>query len=519
MSKYDLDHYILVAEDIRKRYGLAEVLKGVDFTLKKGEVHALLGANGAGKSTLLKILDGIITDHEGTLYIRGKKTVITDPDDARKQGIGMVHQELSVLPNLTVQENIFLNRLPKTRLGFVKWNKLNEDSKKVLHQIGLNINPATPLSKLSVADRQMVEIARIISLDAPVILLDEPTSALSEAEISKLFELILKFKAEGRSVIFITHKLDEILKVSDRITILRDGALIDTVEVTDRSKAAEKSLIAKMIGKEKGDISEMFPPKTSRAGEVILEAENLTREGVFRNVSFQVKRGEICVFTGLKGARRTEVMRSVFGADKLTSGAIRFKGKPFVPSIQQSMKRGLGMVTEDRKGEGIVATMAVKHNIALSTIGDCATCGFISRARLDKKAETYIGKLNIKTPSMNVAVNALSGGNQQKVVLSKWLAVHPDLIILDEPTRGIDVGAKMEIYRLVRQMADEGTAVVVVSSELPEVYGLADRVYVMREGEMVGELGGDEIHNDVMMHMMFGHKTSSGGIMNENELN
>jgi ABC-type sugar transport system ATPase subunit len=515
LSKYELNDYVLVAEGITKRYGLAEVLKNVDFTLKKGEVHALLGANGAGKSTLLKILDGVITDYDGELYINGKKTMIANPDDARKQGIGMVHQELSVLPNLTVQENIFLNRLPKNRLGMVKWKRLAEDSRKVLTQIGLDISPATPLSHLSVADRQMVEIARIISLDAPVILLDEPTSALSEAEIGKLFELILKFKAEGRSVIFITHKLDEILKVSDRITILRDGAMINTVAVTDRSKAAEQNLIAMMIGKEKGDISEMFPGKTSQAGEVVLEADKLTKEGVFRDISFQAKRGEICVFTGLKGAKRTEVMRSVFGADKLTGGTIRIKGRVFDPSIQQSMKQRLGMVTEDRKGEGIVATMSVKHNIALSTINDCATCGFISRARLDEKAKAYIEKLNIKTPSMNVAMGALSGGNQQKVVLSKWLAVHPDIIILDEPTRGIDVGAKMEIYRLIRQMADEGTAVIVVSSELPEVYGLADRVYVMREGEMVGELSGDEINNDVMLHMMFGHKTSSGGIGHE----
>ena len=512
MSKYNLQEHILIAENITKRYGMAEVLKNVDFTLKKGEVHALLGANGAGKSTLLKILDGIVTDYEGTLYINGKKTAIANPDNARKQGIGMVHQELSVLPNISIQENIFMNRLPKTPLGTVNWKKLYSDSKKVLESIGIDVNPNMLLGRLSVADRQMVEIARIISMDAPILLLDEPTSALSEAEIKRLLELVLRFKAEGRSVIFITHKLDEILKVSDRITILRDGEYVDTINVTDRSKAAEQSLIAKMIGSERGDISVMFPEKKKNEGSIALEVENLTNEGVYHDISFYVRRGEVCVFTGLKGAKRTEVMRAVFGADKFTRGTIRINGKVVAHhSIDQSVRRKLGMVTEDRKGEGIVAMMPVKHNIALSTIDDCSRCGFIIESKLNSKARTYVEKLNIKIPSINVAISALSGGNQQKTVLSKWLAAKPEILILDEPTRGIDVGAKMEIYKLIRKMADEGTAVIVVSSELPEVSGLADRVYIMREGRMVGELNSEEIENERMMHMMFGHEKSVGG--------
>ncbi len=516
MSNYDLNEYILVAENITKRYGMAEVLKDVDFTLKKGEVHSLLGANGAGKSTLLKVLDGIIHDHAGDLYLNGKKTVIANPDNARKQGIGMVHQELTVLPNISVQENIYLNRLPKTKMGIVDWKKLHDDSKNVLESIGMYIDPTMPLSKLAVADRQMVEIARMVSMQSPIILLDEPTSALSEAEIQRLLDLILKFKEEGRSVVFITHKLDEILKVADRITILRDGRLIETVTVNDRSKKAERYLISRMIGTSEGDMAEMFPPKMGHQGEVVIEVDGLTSEGVYEDISFNVKKGEVCVFTGLKGAKRTEVMRAVFGADKYISGTITIKGVQISHStIKKSMELKLGMVTEDRKSEGLVTMMSVKNNISLSTIEDCSSFGFISDRKLNAKARKFVEKLDIKIPSINVATSALSGGNQQKVVLSKWLAAEPEILILDEPTRGIDVGAKVEIYKLIRKMADEGTAVIVVSSELPEVIGLADRVYIMREGRMVGELQGSEIENTKIMHMMFGHDKSIGGQINE----
>ena len=516
VSKNDLGEYTLEATGITKKYGDTEVLKDVSFTLKKGEVHALLGANGAGKSTLLKILDGVIHDHSGELFLNGKKTLISDPDNARKQGIGMVHQELTVLPNISVQENIFLSRLPKNSVGLVNWKKLYKESKEVLGSIGLGTDPGRQLSELTVADRQMVEIARIVSMNSPIILLDEPTSALSEAEISRLLELILKFKEEGRSVVFITHKLDEILKVSDRITILRDGKKIETVEVTDRSKNAERYLISKMIGTDEGDIAAMFPPKEKSAGEAALEVRGLSKEGVYKDISFYAKHGEVCVFTGLKGAKRTEVMRAVFGADKYTSGSVKIKGKQiYRNSIGKSKSNRLGMVTEDRKSEGIVALMPVKHNISMSTIEDCSTAGFISDKKLCAKANLYVEKLNIKVPSINVQVSSLSGGNQQKVVLSKWLAAKPEILILDEPTRGIDVGAKIEIYKLIRKMAGEGTAVIVVSSELPEVIGLADRVYVMREGRMVGELEGSDIENKQIMHLMFGHEKTDGGMQND----
>ena len=467
MSKYDLNKHILIAENITKRYGMTEVLKDVDFTLKKGEVHSLLGANGAGKSTLLKILDGIINDYEGDLYINGKKTVISNPDNARKQGIGMVHQELTVLPNLSVQENIFLNRLPKNIFGIVDWKKLYKDSKKVLDSIGLSVKPDVLVGRLTVADRQMVEIARIVSMDSPIILLDEPTSALSELEIKRLLSLILQFKAEGRSILFITHKLDEMLTVSDRITVLRDGRWIETAAVADRSAQAERNLIAKMIGTEKGEMEAMFPQKVNYSREPILQVEGLTHEGVYKDISFSVKRGEVCVFTGLKGAKRTEVMRAVFGADKYTKGNIMIGGALITHhSINKSVKHRLGMVTEDRKGEGMVAMMPVKTNISLSTIEDCSKFGFVSDRKVCEKARTFVEKLNIKTPGIHVKISALSGGNQQKVVLSKWMAAKPEILILDEPTRGIDVGSKMEIYRLIRKMAEEGTAVIVVSSEI-----------------------------------------------------
>ena len=327
MSVNQSSEYAFEARNITMRYGMAEALKDVDFSLKKGEIHALLGANGAGKSTLLKIFDGIIQNYEGSLYLNGKKTTITNANDAQMKGLGMVHQELSVFPNITVAENIFVNRLPKSAVGTVLWKKLYRDSKAVLESIGMDIDPALLLAKLSVADRQMVEIARIVSMKAPIILLDEPTSALSKVEIDRLLEVIIQFRNEGKSVVFITHKLEEILKVSDRVTVLRDGKLVKTIEVTDRSDNAKEDLISSMIGAEKSNIGDMFPPKNTHiSDDIVLEVERLTREGVFKDVSFKIRRGEVCVFTGLKGAKRTEVMRALFGVDKNTRGTVRVKG-------------------------------------------------------------------------------------------------------------------------------------------------------------------------------------------------
>ncbi len=499
------NEYILAAENITKRYGSAEVLKNMCFRLKEGEIHCLLGANGAGKSTLLKLLNGILKDYEGQLYIKGEPVHLTSPRDAARHGISMVHQELSVLPNITVAENIFLNRLP-CKGGVINWNKLYLDAKEVLDSIGLNIDPRLPLGSLTVADMQMVEIARIVSMNYPIILLDEPTSALSEAEIQRLLKLILQFKEEGRSIVFISHKLDELLAVGDRITVMKDGELVDTVEVTDRSEAAQSALIAMMIGESKGDMQEMFPSKGKEFGDVVLEVEGLKKDGVFDNISFNVRKGEVVVFTGLKGAKRTEVMRCVFGADVATSGTIRVKGDIVeIKKVPDAIGKGIAMVTEDRKAEGLVTKMNVKNNISLSTIHDVSKGGWISGKKMESKARKYIEELKIKTQSTGILVNSLSGGNQQKVVLAKWISADPDILILDEPTRGIDVGAKREIYRLIRNIADAGTAVLVVSSELPEVIGLADRVYVMFEGRMMGEFRKEEINHDLIMHRMFGH--------------
>ncbi|MBR4078761.1 MAG: sugar ABC transporter ATP-binding protein [Christensenellaceae bacterium] len=500
--------YALAATNIIKKYGTVTVLHGMEFLLKKGEIHALLGANGAGKSTMLKVIDGVITDYEGQLYINGEEVKFDGPSDAQKKGIGMVHQELTVLGNITVAENIFLNRLPKTKIGTVDWKKLNQDAEEILNSIGLKIDPRTPLEKLTVADMQIVEIARILSMNVPIILLDEPTTALSEAEIRRLLGLMKKLKEDGKSIVFITHKLDEILEVSDRVTVMRDGCLVDTIEVTDRTPAGQQTLVAMMIGDKAGNMADMFPEKGKDFGETILEVKNLTKEGVFENISFDVKRKEVVVFTGLMGAKRTEVMRCLFGADPFTSGEIYFKGSRMEkPSIRKSIRNHIGMVTEDRKGEGIVALMSIKQNISLSTIEDCSKAGIMIGRKIDEKAKKFIDKLSIKVSSANLPVSSLSGGNQQKVVLSKWMAAEPELLILDEPTKGIDIGAKREIYKLVRKMADEGTAVIVVSSEIPEVLGLADRVYVMSEGKMMGELENHEMSNNIIMNLMFQQNT------------
>ena len=469
-------------------------------------VHALLGANGAGKSTLMKVLAGIVNEYEGQIYLNGKEIKLTSPHAAMAHGIGMVHQELSVLPNITVAENVYLNRFPKTKLGTVDWNKLYDDCTKILESLGLSIDPRMMLGKLTVADRQMVEIAKVLSMNPRIILLDEPTSALSEMEIQRLLELIRTLK-KNHSIVFITHKLDEMLAVSDKITILRDGKLLDTIDVVDKTNPSEKELVSKMIGVSSGDLSEMFPQKSKETGEVILEVEGLTNKGVYEDISFNVKKGEVVVFTGLKGAKRTEVMRAVFGADPFTHGTIKVRGEKLkTVTIQNAVKSGMAMVTEDRKGEGIVPLMMVKDHISMSTISESARAGFINKEKLGEKAKTYVDKLKIKVHSINDLITSLSGGNQQKVVLSKWLAANPDILILDEPTRGIDVGAKIEIYKLIRQVADEGTAVLVVTSELPEAIGLADRLYVMVEGKMIGELSEKDIDTDKIMHMMFGQR-------------
>ena len=502
--------YALSAAGITKKYGSVTVLHDMSFSLKQSEIHTLLGANGAGKSTLLKIIDGVITDYEGQLFINGEAVRLAGPADAQKKGIGMVHQELSVLPNITVAENIFLNRLPRTPLGTVNWKKLYQDAREILSSIELDIDPKLPLDRLTVADMQMVEIARILSMNVPILLLDEPTSALSEAEIRRLLVLMRKLKESGKSIVFITHKLDEILEVSDRVTVMRDGYLVDTITVEDRSAAGQRALVGMMIGDNIDDMSELFPPKGSDFGEVILRTQGLSREGFFSDISFYVREREVVVLTGLKGARRTEVVRCIFGADPHTSGEIEYRGKPLgKSSIQKSIANHIAMLTEDRKNEGLVLPMSVKQNISLSTIGDCTFLkGMIDGKKLGRKAGRFIESLSIKVPSANQPASALSGGNQQKVVLAKWLAAAPKVLILDEPTRGIDIGAKREIYRLIREMANSGTAVIVVSSEIPEVIGMADRVYVMNEGQMVGELQQNELGNDVIMHMMFKHEVS-----------
>ncbi len=502
-----MTEYALAVSDVTKRYGSVPVLHNMKFMLKKGEVHSLLGANGAGKSTLLKIIDGVITDYDGQIYINGEAVRFENPSDAQRKGIGMVHQELSVLPNISVAENIFLNRLPRTALGTVNWRKLNQDAQEVLATIDLDVDPRTPLQRLSVADMQMVEIARILTMNVPILLLDEPTSALSEAEIRRLLSLIKKLRDSGKSIVFITHKLDEILEVSDRVTVMRDGFLVDTIDVTDRSAAGQRVLVSMMIGDKAGDMSEMFPKKKGIFGDTVLEVKNLTRHGYFSNISFSVREKEVVVLTGLKGSKRTEVVRCVFGADRYESGDIFFRGNRIHSgSIRQSIEQHIAMVTEDRKGEGLVLSMSVKQNISLATIGDCSKFGFISGKKLDSKAKKAVDNLSIKVPSINLPASSLSGGNQQKVVLAKWMAANPEVLILDEPTRGIDIGAKREIYHLVRQMADNGTAVLVVSSEIPEVIGMADRVFVMSEGEMVGMQEGSEINGDAIMHMMFKHR-------------
>ena len=491
---------VLEMRGISKTYPGVVALSGVDFCVLPGEVHALVGENGAGKSTLIKILAGADTKDAGQIIIDGSEAHVTSPQEAMRLGVSIIYQEFNLVPYMNAAENIFLGREPASAVpGMIDFGKMYADAEAIISELGVALDVRAPMNQLSVAQQQMVEIAKATSRKSRIIAMDEPSATLTEHELENLFALIRRLKAEGVSIIYISHRLEEIFQIADRVTVLRDGALVATKQVADTDR---EDIIRMMVGRE---LKEKIPKVAAAPGEVALEVKNLNRAGVLRDISLQVRRGEILGIAGLVGAGRTEVARAIFGADPIDSGQILINGKPVViRSPKHAISLGIGLVTEDRKALGLVLGMAVRENISLANLGLLSRFGFISRRKEREVARKYVEDILIKTPSVEQAVQNLSGGNQQKVVLAKWLFTESKILIFDEPTRGIDVGAKTEIYQLMNRLAESGVAIIMISSELLEVLGMSDRILVMHEGEIAGELSREEATQEQIMHLATG---------------
>lgn len=479
--------YILEMRNITKEFPGVKALNNVNLKVKKGEVHVLVGENGAGKSTLMKILNGVYSMDAGEIIYKGKKIEIRTPRDAQEAGISIIHQELNLIPKLSVAENIFLGREPINKHGFINWKEIYTKTENLLKKLEIDVHPKTKVSKLGIAQQQMIEIAKALSFESNVIVMDEPTSALTEKEINKLFNVIKQLKDSGVAIIYISHRLDEIKKIGDRLTVLRDGNYIGTYNVDDIDI---DTIIQLMVGRK---LDEKFPKEPTIILNEILEVKNLTQKNRLKNISFSLKRGEILGLAGLMGAGRTELARAIFGIDPIDSGEIYINGsKRNIKSPLDAIKNGLGLLPEDRRSQGLVHTMSVVENITLASIDNFIKKLFINKKMEISTAQEYIKQVNIRTPSPLKKVCFLSGGNQQKVVLAKWLCANVEIIIFDEPTRGIDVGAKVEIYKLINNMAKNGKAIVLISSELPEILGMCDRILVMHEGKLNGEFSREE---------------------------
>lgn len=484
---------ILEMRDVKKSFGPTVALQNIHFKLALGEVHALLGENGAGKSTLIKILGGIYEPDQGEIFINDQKVTIHGVTDAQALGIGIIHQEIVLVPHLSVAQNIFLGR-EKTKNGLLSKNEMRIEAQKMIDALDIKIDASSPVSKLTIAQQQMIEIIKAVSFNAKILVMDEPTSSLSEDEVQTLFSLIGRLKKQQVSIIYISHRMEELFSLTDRITIIRDGTYVDT-KITSETSAEE--LVHLMVGR---NLESFYVRNYNTPGPEVLRVEALTKKGVFSDVSFSVRAGEIVGFSGLVGAGRSEVMMSIFGAEAYDSGSISFKGKPVkFKNVMQAINAGIGLVPEDRKQQGLVLINSVGFNLTLAALKFLMDGILISQHKKNDMTEEYFEKLRIKAASPQIAASSLSGGNQQKIVLSKWLATKPDLLILDEPTRGIDVGAKSEIYALINELAKQGMAIIMVSSELPEIINMCDSVCVMKAGKLVAQIEQDEISQEKIM--------------------
>ncbi|MDI6826936.1 MAG: sugar ABC transporter ATP-binding protein [Armatimonadota bacterium] len=485
---------------ITKTYPGVKALDNVDFKVEKGEVHALVGENGAGKSTLMKILAGAQPMDSGEIRINGETVHITSPQKAMELGISIIYQEFNLVPYLNAAENIFLGREPKWILPcFVDFRTMYAEAQKVIDSLGVKLDVRTPVNRLSVAQQQMVEVAKATSRNASIIAMDEPSATLTEHELQNLFELIRSLKNQGVSIIYISHRLEEIFQISDRVTVLRDGKLVGTKPVSETNR---DEIIRMMVGRE---LKEKIPKESTEFGPPALTIKGLSRKGILHDISFTVHKGEILGIAGLVGAGRTELARAIFGADPIDTGEIWLNGtRVDIRSPRDAIQLGIGLVTEDRKELGLILSMVVRENISLANLDSLTRFGFVKRREERKAALKFVEDLMIKTPSIEQQVQNLSGGTQQKVVLAKWLFTKSRVLIFDEPTRGIDVGSKVEIYQLMNRLVANGAAIIMISSELPEILGMSDRILVMHEGRIAGELSREEATQEKIMHLATG---------------
>ncbi len=489
---------ILKAENISKRFGGVQALDDVKFDLSYGEVHALVGENGAGKSTFINVLGGIVPRDSGRFVFEGQEVEYHQPSEAQQAGIAIIHQELSMMPSLNVIENMYMGRM-QGRLGIINWKELERNAVEAMRVIDLEVDPQAIVRNLTISQRQMIEIARALSTNAKLIIMDEPNSSLSEAETERLFEVIESLKQKGIAIIYVSHKIEEVLRISDRITVFRDGQYVGTVDSRD---ADEQTVINMMVGRE---LDRSAISVSEALGEKLLEVRGLSGSG-FKDVTFDVRRGEILAFSGLVGAGRSEVARAVFGADRFDKGEIIFDGRPVrFKSPGQAIKSGIAMVPEDRKVQSLFMNLAIHKNISMAEL-PYMNRGFINERGERRLVEEYVDRLDIRLASIDLPVSSLSGGNQQKTVLGRWLATNPKLLILDEPTHGVDVGAKSEIYELMRKLAREGVGIILISSELPEVLALASRIVVMHEGRVTGIINRVDATEETLMAYATGLK-------------
>lgn len=492
-----MNEQLVVMEGIDKSFPGVHALENCSFDLYAGEVHALVGENGAGKSTLMKVLAGVYSKDAGRILLRGKEVNLSNPRAAQQHGISMIHQELNLMPHLTVAQNIFIGREPRQGVRFLLNEKaINDQTRQLLETLHVDLDPRTKVASLTVAKQQMVEIAKALSFNSDVLIMDEPTAALTDAEIEELFRIIRHLRDRGVGIVYITHRLEELWRIADRVTVMRDGRYIDTVRIED---ADINRIISMMVGRTIYEASPEIPENGSQ--EIVLEVRNLSRGRTLQNVSFQLKKGEIVGFAGLMGAGRTEVARAIFGADPIDSGEILVRGrKVTIKSPSDAVRHGIGYLSEDRKRYGLTLDMDVETNIVLAAFRRFLTwLGVVQPGKIRATATQFVNMLAIKTPSLQQKVKNLSGGNQQKLVIAKWLTADTDILIFDEPTRGIDVGAKSEIYRLLNDLARQGKSIIMISSELPEILRMSHRIIVMCEGRITGELGSTEATQEKIM--------------------
>jgi rhamnose transport system ATP-binding protein len=490
---------IIALEGAEKSYGAVRALRGGDIALRPGEVRALVGENGAGKSTLVKLLGGVVRLDTGTMRVEGEPVDFHSPTAARDAGIAVIYQEPTLFPDLSVAENVVMGFHPLGALRRIDRGAMRKSVKGLLDRLGVRLDPDRPVRGLSIADQQIVEIAKALSFDARVLIMDEPTAALSGNEVERLFNVVRALREEGAAVLFISHRIEEVFSICDTVTVMRDGAVVHDARIADMTP---DDMVRRMVGRE---LSALFPKQDAQVGEPVMKVHRLTREGVFFDISFEVRAGEIVALAGLVGAGRSEVARAIFGVDKPDAGHVEVDGRRLAPGRPlAAMRAGIGFVPEDRRQQGLVMDLSVARNATMTRTGALARGGLIRSGAEDRLAKEWAARLQLKFHRLADPVGFLSGGNQQKVVLAKWLATEPRLLILDEPTRGIDVGTKSEVHRLMSELAGQGLAVLMISSELPEVLGMADRVLVMHEGRLTAEIGRDEADEESVIRAATG---------------